>query len=239
MGNRYNGKYLPDFIEEPSSGKVRVSRTMEQTLPTEVPDNRVPPKSALDILPKQKKKKAGAIDISFKEPHLPIGVLIRSCDGSDASSYALCGLAVQADDGCTCYNYQVPFNLKTTFYLDKIMAWMKLPSRAFMYGQMKYWPKPVVKENVDVFCDRTQEDCGFEVQFSADARVLQWSWFGKVPKRMFTPEGIAVGVTIAIVLFSIFAIGLQGKKSQIGLKNKFTSFIALNRPVGNSAAMRS
>mmetsp|Transcript_5464 Transcript_5464/g.7198 ORF Transcript_5464/g.7198 Transcript_5464/m.7198 type:complete len:140 (-) Transcript_5464:13-432(-) len=32
--NRYNGKLLPEFIEEPSADPVRISRTQKQTLPT-------------------------------------------------------------------------------------------------------------------------------------------------------------------------------------------------------------
>merc|ERR550534_3620343 len=189
--NRYNGQYFPDFIEEPISDVVNVSRSMEQTLPTDVPPHRVPPRSATEILPRQQRKKAGAIDISFKEPHLPIGVRKSVCDASQPASYAQCGLAVQDGDTCTCWSYVVPFNLKTTLYLDKLMAWMKLPARAFMYGQMKYWSVPIDQSSVDMFCDRSQVQCEYQVQFSKNARILQWSWFGHQSTGMFTPEGMA------------------------------------------------
>jgi hypothetical protein len=235
--NRYDGQYLPDFIENPSSEPVRVERIMKQTLPTDVPEHRVPPRSATDILPKQQKKKAGSIDISFKEPHLPIGVSISTCDASEPSSYALCGLAVQDGEDCTCYNYAVPFNLKTTFYLDKIMAWMKLPARAFMYAQMKYWSTPIKPETVDIFCKPTQDDCTAKVHFSPKAKILQWSWFGKVEKTLFTKEGLAVGLTLGSVITTILAVWLRGSQAQLG--NKFSSFMALNRAVCRSAALRS
>eukprot|EP00972_Heterocapsa_arctica_P053897 7938041-Heterocapsa_arctica.AAC.1 len=70
------------------------------------------------------------------------------------------------------------------------MAWLKLPARAFMYGQMKFWSVPIEKENVDMFCDRTQEDCSFDVEFGPNAKVLQWSWFGKQEKSQCTLEGM-------------------------------------------------
>jgi hypothetical protein len=188
---------LPEFIEDPVAGAVNVSRTMEQTLPTDVPADRVPPKSAMDILPKQARKKAGAIDVSFKEPHLPIGVRMSSCDASEPKSYSLCGLAVQDGEKCTCYNYEAPFNLRTTLYLDKLMALMKLPARAFMYGQMKYWSIPIDRRNVEIFCEPSQAECTYQVHFSKHARVLQWSWFGNQPKYPFTFEGmmICLGLT--------------------------------------------
>ncbi|CAE8730209.1 unnamed protein product, partial [Polarella glacialis] len=119
--NRYNGQLLPDFIEQPSGGAVNISRTMKQELPTDVPAHRVPPQDAMEVLPKMPRKKAGAIDISFKEPHLPIGVKLTNCDAQEPSSYQFCGMAVQDGDQCTCYTYIVPFNLKTTLYLDKLM----------------------------------------------------------------------------------------------------------------------
>eukprot|EP00931_Biecheleriopsis_adriatica_P056599 TRINITY_DN3353_c0_g1_i7.p1 TRINITY_DN3353_c0_g1~~TRINITY_DN3353_c0_g1_i7.p1 ORF type:complete len:632 (+),score=132.64 TRINITY_DN3353_c0_g1_i7:69-1898(+) len=234
--NRYNGEYLPDFIEEPAAGIVNVSRTMKWTLPTDVPVHRVPPMSAMDILPKMPRKKAGAIDISFKEPHLPIGVQQSTCDASDPSSYKLCGLAVQEDEECTCYTYVVPFNLKTTLYLDKLMAWMKLPARAFMYGQMKYWSVTIHPERTSFFCDRTQEDCTFQVRFSENSKVLQWSWFGDQEKAMLTPEGMAIGgilllLCIAPIVFSFSSVQqwLGGKKQQIH------SIYALNSAVCKSA----
>jgi len=212
--NRYNGQYLPDFIEEPAPGTVNVSRTMQWTLPTDVPEHRVPPKSAMNILPKLQRKKVGAIDISFKDPHLPIGVTQRRCDASQPLSYKECGLVVEDNGECKCFTYNVPFNLKTTLYLDKLMAWMKLPARAFMYGQMKYWSVPIVSEQMDFFCDRTQEDCSFEVSFSENAKVLQWSWFGDQEKQMFTPEGMAIGAAVALaILCPILMPKLSKKKA--------------------------
>uniref|UniRef100_A0A7S0A1I9 Uncharacterized protein n=1 Tax=Pyrodinium bahamense TaxID=73915 RepID=A0A7S0A1I9_9DINO len=230
--NRYNGQYLPDFIEEPMAGLVNVSRTMKQTLPTEVPADRVPPKSAMEILPKQPRKKAGAIDISFREPHLPIGVRERSCDASEPDSYALCGLAVQDGDSCRCYNYVVPFNLKTTLYLDKLMAWMKLPARAFMYGQMKYWSVPIDKNSVSMFCEPTQDECSFQVSFSKNARVLQWSWFGKEPKYPFTFEGMVIFCILVFVIMTPVALSTKRVRSWLGLKKQqIRSIAALNAAV--------
>lgn len=234
--NRYNGEYFPDFIEDPQPGKVNVSRTMKWTLPTEVPEHRVPPMNAMEVLPKLQKKKAGAIDISFKEPHLPIGVEQSSCDASDPQTYKFCGLAVQDGDECICYNYIVPFNLKTTLYLDKLMAWMKLPARAFMYGQMKFWSVPIDPKKTSLYCKPTQEDCSYEVKFSENAKVLQWSWFGQQEKGMFTPEGMIIGTVLALlvstpVLLSTAAVQrwLGGKKQQI------RSLYALNAAVCKSA----
>eukprot|EP00930_Biecheleria_cincta_P061798 TRINITY_DN4734_c0_g1_i1.p1 TRINITY_DN4734_c0_g1~~TRINITY_DN4734_c0_g1_i1.p1 ORF type:complete len:626 (-),score=92.97 TRINITY_DN4734_c0_g1_i1:386-2212(-) len=200
--NRYNGKYLPDFIEEPVPGIVNVSRTMKWTLPTSVPDDRVPPKSAMEILPTIQRKRFGAIDISFKEPHLPIGVQQSICDVSLPSTYRFCGMAVQDGDECTCYTYVVPFNLKTTLYLDKLMAWMKLPARAFMYGQMKYWFVPIDPKQTSLFCDHTQEACSYQVGFSSTAKILQWSWFGDHEKSAFTPEGVAIGSALALLVLA-------------------------------------
>jgi hypothetical protein len=234
--NRYNGEYLPQFIHRPPAGKVQVSRTMKQTLPTEVPRDRVPPMSAMDVLPKQARKKAGAIDISFKEPHLVIGVRTRSCDATDASSYAHCGLAVQDGDSCTCYTYVKPFNLETTFYMDKLMALMKLPSRAFMYAQMKYWPKPVTKETTDMFCDRSQEDCSFEVKFGRGARILQWSWFGKEAKPTFTPEGIAAFSLVAASVLLLAVVKRYTKANSNKRSKLIDSFIAVNRAVCGAAS---
>mmetsp|Transcript_99978 Transcript_99978/g.214154 ORF Transcript_99978/g.214154 Transcript_99978/m.214154 type:complete len:610 (+) Transcript_99978:110-1939(+) len=236
--NRYDGQMLPQFIEEPPvAGPVKVSRSMKQTLPTDVPEHRVPPMSAPEILPHQAKKKAGAIDLSFKEPHIPIGVKISSCDASQPSSYAICGLAVQDGDKCTCYNYQAPFNLKTTLYLDKIMAWMKLPSRAFMYGQMKYWPLPIDKNEVDMYCEKTQEDCAFEVEFSANARVLQWSWFGKQSSWCpWTPEGMAIFSIIMLLVLAPVMLTSNRVQEWMGVKKQqLRSLAALNRLICNHA----
>jgi hypothetical protein len=159
----------------------------------------------MEILPKQGRKKAGAIDISFKEPHLPIGVRIGTCDASKPRSYSLCGLAVQDGDTCTCYNYEVPFNLRTTLYLDKLMALMKLPARAFMYGQMKYWSVPIDSNNVDIFCEPSATQCTYEVHFSKNARVLQWSWFGNQTKYPFTFEGIMICLVLASFMLAPLA----------------------------------
>ncbi|CAL1138187.1 unnamed protein product [Cladocopium goreaui] len=212
--NRYNGEYLPQFIEDPQPGVVNVSRTMKWTLPTDVPAHRVPPKSAMEILPKQPRKKVGAIDISFKEPHLPIGVRKSSCNAQQPDSYRECGMAVQDGDECTCFTYVVPFNLKTTLYLDKLMAWMKLPARAFMYGQMKYWTVPIDQSKVDFYCDPEQEDCQFEVSFSENAKILQWSWFGEWDKTKFTPEGIAIGLVLATLIFAPIAVSKERRSSK-------------------------
>jgi len=234
--NRYNGQYLPDFIEEPSDKPVIVSRTMEQTLPIDVPPHRVPPMSAAEILPRQARKKVGAIDVSFKVPHLPIGVRKTSCNASDASSYKTCGMAVQDGDSCTCFSYVVPFNLRTTLYLDKLMALMKLPARAFMYGQMKYWSVPIERESVEMFCERTQENCTTEVRFSRDARVLQWSWFGHQPKVMFTPEGMAIGASLLAMVFLPFVITSARLQRWFGIgKQQARNFAALNQMVCSHA----
>mmetsp|Transcript_105656 Transcript_105656/g.303663 ORF Transcript_105656/g.303663 Transcript_105656/m.303663 type:complete len:607 (+) Transcript_105656:57-1877(+) len=234
--NRYNGQYLPDFIEEPTHGPVNVSRTMKIELPTDVPAHRIPPKTAEQVLPRQQKKKAGAIDISFKEPHLPIGVRTSKCDASDAATYRLCGMAIKDGDSCMCYNYVVPFNLKTTLYLDKLMAWMKLPSRAFMYGQMKYWSVPINKDTTDMFCDRTQADCTFQVHFSENARVLQWSWFGHQPKHMFTNEGMIIGAALFLMLFVPMVASTKRVQEWFGIKKRqLRSLAALNAMVCNQA----
>mmetsp|Transcript_79298 Transcript_79298/g.256362 ORF Transcript_79298/g.256362 Transcript_79298/m.256362 type:complete len:607 (+) Transcript_79298:60-1880(+) len=234
--NRYNDQYLPDFIEEPTHGPVNISRTMKIELPTDVPAHRIPPKTAEQVLPRQQKKKAGAIDISFKEPHLPIGVRTSKCDASDAATYRLCGMAIQDGDSCMCYNYVVPFNLKTTLYLDKLMAWMKLPSRAFMYGQMKYWSVPINKDTTDMFCDRTQADCTFQVHFSENARVLQWSWFGHQPKHMFTNEGMIIGAALFLMLFVPMVASTKRVQEWFGIKKRqLRSLAALNAMVCNQA----
>jgi len=209
-----------------------VSRSMEQVLPTDVPAHRVPPRSAEELLPRQKKKKAGAIDVSFKEPHLPIGVQRRSCDASRPSTYATCGMAVADGDTCWCWNYVAPFNLRTTLYLDKLMAWMKLPSRAFMYGQMKYWSVPIDLRTVDMYCSREQQGCEYEVHFSAKAKVLQWSWFGQQQKCLFTPEGMV----IASVLLTVIVVPFLMSMSRLGTKKMdLQSFAALNRMICSHA----
>merc|ERR1719336_2245292 len=214
--NRYNGRLLPDFVEDPPVEPVNVSRTMEQVLPTDVPPHRVPPKSAEELLPRLQKKKG--IDVSFKEPHLPIGVRRRECQADLPHNYATCGLAVQDGDSCTCWNYVVPFNLKTTLFLDKLMAWMKLPSRAFMYGQMKYWSLPIDPNSVDMYCGREQTSCEYEVHFSANARVLQWSWFGHETKHMFTTEGMVIFALLVAIVVMPFAISSISVQEWLGIK---------------------
>jgi len=234
--NRYNGQYLPDFIEEPIDSVVNVSRTMKQTLPTDVPEHRIPPLSAQEVLPRQQRKKFGAIDVSFKEPHLPIGVRMSKCDASELSSYARCGMAVQDGDECTCWNYVVPFNLKTTLYLDKLMAWLKLPARAFMYGQMKYWSLPIDRDSVDLYCDRTQEDCGYQVRFSKNARVLQWSWFGHQDKSAVTKEGLAIASVLLLVTLGPFIFTSACLQRWLGVKKQqVRNFLALNELLCNHA----
>eukprot|EP00428_Durinskia_dybowskii_P077199 CAMPEP_0170361224 /NCGR_PEP_ID=MMETSP0117_2-20130122/3694_1 /TAXON_ID=400756 /ORGANISM="Durinskia baltica, Strain CSIRO CS-38" /LENGTH=520 /DNA_ID=CAMNT_0010615579 /DNA_START=87 /DNA_END=1647 /DNA_ORIENTATION=+ len=109
--NRYNGQLLPEFIEEPITGAVNVSRATGLSLPADVPEHRIPPRSAAEILPHQTGKKFGMIEVAFREPHLPIGVRKRSCVAAEPASYAECGMAVQDGDECTCFNYVVPFNL--------------------------------------------------------------------------------------------------------------------------------
>mmetsp|Transcript_74649 Transcript_74649/g.218691 ORF Transcript_74649/g.218691 Transcript_74649/m.218691 type:complete len:613 (+) Transcript_74649:115-1953(+) len=233
--NRYNNEYLPLFIEEPTPGKVTVSRTMKQTLPTDVPANRVPPKDAMEVLPKQAKKKAGSIDISFKEPHLPIGIKIRGCDAMVASSYETCGMAVQEGSECICYTYVAPFNLRTTLNIDVLMAWLKLPSRAFMYGQMKFWSIPIDQDNVDMFCDRTQEDCSFEVEFGPNSKVLQWSWFGKQSKCSWTLEGMVICVIALLMMVTPVVLSSRKVQELLGLhKDHYRSFAALNMAVCGS-----
>lgn len=235
--NRYDGQTLPEFIDTPSSDPVNVSRTMRQTLPTDVPAHRVPPRTAMDVLPHQTRKKVGAIDISFKEPHLPIGIRVRDCDASQPSSYVECGLAVSEGAACRCWNYVAPFNLETTLYLDKLMALMKLPARAFMYGQMKYWPRHVDEQMMDIFCDRNQEQCSTQVHFSSDAKLLQWSWFGKRAKGNFTPEGLLVGLILSMLFLSVVALNVP---HVLGLsKGQVSSFGALNKAICKMGALRS
>eukprot|EP00928_Gymnodinium_smaydae_P021976 TRINITY_DN18608_c0_g5_i2.p1 TRINITY_DN18608_c0_g5~~TRINITY_DN18608_c0_g5_i2.p1 ORF type:complete len:600 (+),score=108.57 TRINITY_DN18608_c0_g5_i2:77-1876(+) len=219
--NRYDGQYLPDFVEDPpeSNASVRISRTQRLTLPTEVPEHRIPPKAAENILHVHEKSKA--IEISFDEPHLPIGIRRRACDAAEASSYADCGLAVQVGDTCQCYTYVAPFNLRTTFYLDKVAALMKLPSRAFMYAQMKYWPKPIDSKTVDIYCGPHQEDCSTEVVFPKGAKVLQWSWFGQQRAYPVTPEGALFATTVLLVL-----LGTALRRNPIWVTKKMRRFRA-------------
>jgi len=230
--NRYNGQLLPEFIEEPITGAVNVSRATGLSLPADVPEHRIPPRSAAEILPHQTGKKFGMIEVAFREPHLPIGVRKRSCVAAEPASYAECGMAVQDGDECTCFNYVVPFNLRTTLYLDKLMAFLKLPARAFMYGQMKYWTQPIDPDSVDMFCGAYQEHCSFTLKFSETARVLQWSWFGKVNKPMFTPEGMAIGAVLAALVALPIVLTSSRAQQWYGLKAKeFRQLYALSHMV--------
>jgi hypothetical protein len=228
--NRYNGERLPQFIEDPNGEPVTITRTMKQELPVDVPPHRVPPQSAMDVLPKQKAKKAGAIDISFKDPHLPIGMRTKKCDANDPESYKLCGMAVADGDDCNCWNYVVPFNLETTLNLDKLMAMMKLPSRAFMYAQMKYWNVPIDRETVQFYCEPTQEDCSTTAHFSKNARVLQWSWFGKVTKYPVTIEGVVIISTLLAMITFFWSIVTGRFQRCVGCqKQNIRKFLALNK----------
>lgn len=227
--NRYNGKYLPDYIEDPSPEPVTVSRTMVQTLPTDVLPHRVPPQSAQDVLPKQDRKKVGAVEVAFKDPHIELAIKKSTCDASNPESYALCGLAVQDGDACTCWTYVVPFNLRTTLYLDRIADMLKLPSRALMYAQMKYWRVPIDKENMDVYCDGKQEHCEHEVYFTASSKILQWSWFGKQPKYPVTFEGLAIFFTLAALIAAPLVMRNSKAQAWYGTKKQqLRTFAAFN-----------
>jgi len=229
--NRYNGQFLPKFIEQPSSETVTISRETKHELPTEVPFIRVPPQSAKEILPKMAAKTFGTPSISFKDPHIPIGLRITSCDASVPSSYALCGLAVQDGDSCKCWTYVEGFNLRTTFHLDHLMAFLKLPPRAFTFGQMKYWPQVIDETNTDFMCEAHQKECSFETQFSSSARLLQWSWFGKQPYRMFTPEGFALcmGFLLLVVMIMIPKKNLCKRRGAPAKDEEITAMAGLRK----------
>mmetsp|Transcript_41572 Transcript_41572/g.64983 ORF Transcript_41572/g.64983 Transcript_41572/m.64983 type:complete len:602 (+) Transcript_41572:46-1851(+) len=219
--NRYNGQFFPEFIEEPSSDPVDVSRETKLELPTDVLPDRVPPQSASDILPKVTKKKMGPT-IAFDDPHIPIGLRISSCDVSNADSYTYCGLVVQDGDTCKCYTYVEGFNLRTTFHLDTLMAWLKLPPRAFTFAQMKYWPQRVDDSNTDYLCEAHEKDCRINVHFPSSARILQWSWYGKPPQFPFTPEGFVcvASLLLAILLIVIPTHVVSRRLKQLGFKNE-------------------
>jgi len=230
--NRYNGQMLPVFIEDPPVEPVTVSRNIEQVLPTDVPAHRVPPRRAQDILPRQQNKKG--IDISFRDPHMPIGVQKRWCTASQPETYASCGLAIQDRENCICWNYVAPFNLKTTLYLDKLMAWMKLPSRAFMYGQMKYWSVAIDPTTVDMYCDGQHKDCEYQVHFPANATILQWSWFGQQPEQWFTNEGMVIALVIFLVGLAPWLTSSSQVQEWLGIeKTGFMSFSAIDQLVVN------
>jgi hypothetical protein len=219
--NRYDGQYLPEFIEKPSSESVHVSRETKLELPTDVLPDRVPPQSAVNVLPLVTKKKMGPT-ISFDDPHIPIGLRISSCDVSDPGSYTYCGLVVQDGDSCKCYTYVEGFNLRTTFHLDTLMAWLKLPPRAFTFAQMKYWPQRVDDSNTDYLCEAHQKDCSIDVHFPSTARILQWSWYGKPPQFPFTPEGFTclASLVIAILMIVIPTHVVSRRLKQLGFKSE-------------------
>eukprot|EP00670_Eutreptiella_braarudii_P025787 CAMPEP_0174377350 /NCGR_PEP_ID=MMETSP0811_2-20130205/121411_1 /TAXON_ID=73025 ORGANISM="Eutreptiella gymnastica-like, Strain CCMP1594" /NCGR_SAMPLE_ID=MMETSP0811_2 /ASSEMBLY_ACC=CAM_ASM_000667 /LENGTH=557 /DNA_ID=CAMNT_0015529379 /DNA_START=38 /DNA_END=1711 /DNA_ORIENTATION=- len=110
--NRYNGELLPDFIEAPRPGVVNVSRLVGGGLPADVPRDRVPPSAATDFLPFQSKKSMFVPEIAFKDPHSALGVRTQSCDAADPSSWESCGLVVEDEGECRCWNYVVPYNLE-------------------------------------------------------------------------------------------------------------------------------
>merc|ERR1719361_3120440 len=184
--NRYDGQYFPDFIESPSSQIVNVSRTMKSELPNTVPPHRYPAKTAADILPKQESKSMFLPEISFDDPHIKIALRTRLCDADLPASYAMCGIAFRNGEQCKCWNYVPLYNLETTLYMDKLMDLLKLPSRAFMFAQMKFFAKTITKDDADFFCEAHQEACVLQVQFPHTAQLLQWSWNGEQPKKMFT-----------------------------------------------------
>jgi hypothetical protein len=228
--NRYNTQFLPEFINSPSDGPVTVSRETKLELDTNVPDHRVPPMSASEILPTMAKKTFGAPQIAFKEPHIPIGLKMSSCKASEPSSYALCGLAVQDGDSCKCWTYVEGFNLRTTFGLDNLMALLKLPPRAFTFAQMKYWPQKIDSGNTDFLCEAAQSDCKLEVQFSKAARILQWSWYGKVSQRAFTPEGLAIAAgLVAAIIMLVIPARFVTKRAKSSKKDMMKPIASLRR----------
>jgi hypothetical protein len=202
--NRYNGQYLPNFIEKPSPFMVNVSRTMKHELPTTVHRHRVPPKKAFEILPTQHQKSFGKPSIAFDDPHIPIALRKRTCTLADPSSYATCGLAFADGAACNCFNYVPLFNTKTTLHVDTLMDWLKLPSRAFMFAQMKFFARNVNKQDADVFCTGHQENCELQVQFPMNAHLLQWSWHGQQAKVYYTWEGKCVAsVLTSLILLPV------------------------------------
>ena len=59
------------------------------------------------------------------------------------------------------------------------MDLFKLPSRAFMFAQMKYLARTVDESAVDFSCNGNQVKCSMDVRFSRSAKLLKWSWFGE------------------------------------------------------------
>jgi len=200
--NRYDGQMLPAFIDEPTGKPVIISRTQKHELSNHVPPHRVPPMIGVEVLPKQPPK-TKMVQISFDDPHIPIGLRTQSCNAADPSSYALCGLAVQDGDECKCWTYVESFNVRTTLWIDKLMSFLKFPPRAFTFMQMKYWPKDLDESNTDYLCEAHQENCNIQVHFSSSAQILQWSWYGKLPQHPFTPEGFVVAAGLVMVILMI------------------------------------
>jgi len=237
--NRYNGQMLPQFIEQPVGEIVNVSRSLDLELPTQVPSHRVPPKNALAILPKQQRKGGVLPEVSLQESHIPIALMTRPCTASEPSSYLTCGLAVQDGETCTCWTYVTGYNLRTTFFIDKLMDILKLPSRAFMFAQMKYLSTSIKKDGVDFFCSSEKADCSLQVQFSSSAQILQWSWFGQQSKYPVSSEGFLVFSFVAL-LISLFVLGkeyiLSSKHiSRISENQRLRGFWAVNAAVCNQA----
>mmetsp|Transcript_58168 Transcript_58168/g.170083 ORF Transcript_58168/g.170083 Transcript_58168/m.170083 type:complete len:91 (+) Transcript_58168:2-274(+) len=83
-----------------------------------------------------------------------------------------------------------------------------------------------------MFCEPTQEECSYQVQFSKDAQILQWSWFGKQPKYPFTFEGMVI--FSILMSFILMPVVLSSKCAQqwFGVKKQqLRSVMALNSAV--------
>jgi hypothetical protein len=197
--NRYDGQLFPQFIEQPSSGLVNVTRTTKHELPTGVLPHRVPPMTGEEVLPHQKAKTAGSPEVSLKNMYQPIAMMTRSCDAKDPASYATCGLAIRDGDECKCWTYVDGYNIRTTLFLDRLMDFLKLPSRAFMFVQMKYLSKPIDIASVDHYCGPGEENCSIQLSFPPSARILQWSWFGQRTKYPLTKEGMLFAGCICLI----------------------------------------
>mmetsp|Transcript_98000 Transcript_98000/g.176907 ORF Transcript_98000/g.176907 Transcript_98000/m.176907 type:complete len:106 (-) Transcript_98000:67-384(-) len=105
---------------------------------------------------------------------------------------------------------------------------------------MKYWSVPIDLKNVDYFCDRTQEDCSFELRFSKNAKVLQWSWFGEQDKHAFTPEGMAIVGVLSMLMILPVLISSNRVQRWVGVKKQqLRSITALNSAICSQGAMRS
>lgn len=105
----------------PRAGKVNISRSLDEVLPANVTPDRVPPQSATDILPYQKSKSIFLPELQFKDAHSVIAVRVQSCDAADPSSYATCGLVVEDNGVCKCWNYVSPYNLGGATWVTKFL----------------------------------------------------------------------------------------------------------------------